>query len=64
MYKETEYPEILGQGAGNKPMNHECPVQEDHRAASLCFPTKLFFSSSHLGVFDTLWQAEFKVQVY
>lgn len=68
MYKETEYPEILGwgrEGEGNKPMNYTCSVQEDHRAAaSLCFPTKLFFFSSHLGVFDTKQQAEFKVQVY
>lgn len=49
MYKETEHPEMLGWGGervGNKPMSCTCPVHEHHRAASLCFPIKLFFLSS------------------
>lgn len=51
-------------GEGNIPMNYKCLVQEDQREASVCFPTKVFFYSFHLGVFDTKWQAEFKVPVY
>lgn len=48
MCKETERPEILGWGRGDKPTNHKCPVEDEHRATSLCFPTKFFSLSLFL----------------
>lgn len=38
-----------GEKGPDKPVHYGCPVQEDHRAASVCFLNKLFLFSPRSG---------------